>query len=82
MASSSSRSGRKAPYRGSWARVARAVVASSPVCAWCSATSDLVCDHLVPGKPQFGLRTLCRSCNSRRSHGYTGPKGSDPRGAA
>ena len=64
----------KPAYGGDWSAIADATVSASPVCAWCGATSDLCADHLVPGKPHLGTRTLCRSCNSRRAKGAHGPR--------
>ena len=42
-------------------------------CAWCATTDDLVADHIIAGKPEYGWRLLCRSCNSKRARGATGP---------
>lgn len=64
----------KPEYQGDWRAIAAAVVALDPRCGWCGAVDDLCADHLVPGKPEFGVRTLCRGCNTRRMHGATGPK--------
>lgn len=63
----------KPAYQGNWARQSRTNIALDPQCAWCEATDDLVTDHLVPGQPRFGTRTLCRRCNSRRAAGSNGP---------
>ncbi|MGZ8702691.1 MAG: HNH endonuclease [Gaiellaceae bacterium] len=43
--------------------------AASPRCENCGATPDLTADHLIPVIDRGAacpLRTLCRSCNSRR----------------
>jgi hypothetical protein len=61
------------PYRGSWRRTSRTVRQLQPECAWCNTSNDLCADHIVPGKPEFGVRTLCRPCNTRRRNGATGP---------
>jgi 5-methylcytosine-specific restriction endonuclease McrA len=48
---------------------ARATIAASPRCEDCGATTNLTADHLIPvidGGATGPLRTLCRSCNSRR----------------
>jgi len=54
--------------------IARAVVAASPVCAWCGATEDLTADHVDPlaggGTNEGERQTLCRVCNSAK--GTTG----------
>ena len=63
----------KPQYDRQHQQAAKACIAHQPWCSWCGATSDLVADHLVPGKPQFGYRTLCRPCNSKRAQGSTGP---------
>ena len=47
--------------------------AAQPWCSWCSSTEDLVSDHLIAGRPEFGYRTLCRPCNNRRARGFNGP---------
>lgn len=64
---------RKAEYSTEWTRLSAAVRAATPQCAWCGTTVDLTTDHLVPGKPQFGVRVLCRTDNTRRRNGATGP---------
>lgn len=61
------------PYRGGWRHISRQTRTESPQCQWCGTSNDLCADHIVPGKPQFGVRTLCRSCNTRRRNGATGP---------
>ena len=61
-------------YRNGWARLSKLVRLSSPVCAWCDSRDDLCADHLVPGRPELGVRTLCRSCNADRRNGATGPR--------
>lgn len=60
-------------YNSEWARLARAQRTAHPQCEWCDATIDLVADHLVPGRPELGIRTLCRPCNTRRVTGGAGP---------
>ena len=60
-------------YRGPWRSMSRTVRSANPQCAWCNTTEDLCADHIVPGKPEYGVRTLCRSCNTRRRNGATGP---------
>lgn len=67
------------PYRGSWAKLSRKVRQLDPACNWCGTSDDLCADHLVPGKPEFGVRTLCRGCNTRRRNGATGPASQPPR---
>jgi len=64
---------RQPQYQGAWPALSRKVRAHQPNCAWCKTTRDLCADHIVPGKPEFGVRTLCRSCNARRRNGATGP---------
>lgn len=64
----------KPEYQGSWPEQARRQIATEPQCAWCGTTSDLCADHLVPKRPELGVRTLCRPCNTRRVHGATGPR--------
>jgi 5-methylcytosine-specific restriction protein A len=53
-----------------WQRIARQQVLDYPFCAYCGATEDLTCDHVRPralgGTADHGLRTLCRTCNSRK----------------
>ena len=61
-------------YRNGWRRTSAAQRLASPLCAWCDSTSDLCADHLVPGRPELGIRTLCRRCNTRRRNGATGPE--------
>lgn len=63
----------KPPYTGDWPATSRAQRQAEPECAWCGTTVDLCADHLVAGKPQYGTRTLCRPCNSRRAAGSNGP---------
>ena len=65
----------KERYKGDWARQSRAQRQAEPLCDWCGRTEDLVADHLVPGKVEYGIRTLCRSCNSRRASGGAGQRG-------
>jgi len=69
-------------YQGSWPALSRRVRAGQPTCAWCTTDVDLVADHIVPGKPEFGVRTLCRGCNARRRNGATGPATPTSRGKA
>ena len=64
----------RSDYRGDWRRTSRAQRQAEPECRWCGATDDLCADHLVPGRPELGIRTLCRPCNTRRAHGATGPR--------
>jgi 5-methylcytosine-specific restriction endonuclease McrA len=62
--------GRDSVYNSTRKRArAQATIAASPRCENCGATADLTADHLVPvidGGANGPLRTLCRSCNSRR----------------
>ena len=53
-------------YSGPWQRLSREQRQRVPYCEWCGTEDDLCADHLVPGRPEYGLQTLCRSCNSRR----------------
>lgn len=64
---------RRPEYSTDWTRLSAAVRAASPQCAWCGTHNDLTTDHIVPGKPEFGVRVLCRSDNTRRRNGATGP---------
>lgn len=52
-----------------WARLSRAVRATTPWCETCGATEDLTADHIEPRSLAAGVRTLCRSCNSSRKDG-------------
>jgi hypothetical protein len=60
----------KSAYNSTTKRArARVTIAASPRCERCGSTSDLTADHVVPvidGGAGGPLRTLCRSCNSRR----------------
>lgn len=53
----------------------KACIEAQPWCSWCGAYEDLVADHIVPGQPEDGYQTLCRSCNTRRRNGATPPPG-------
>ena len=63
----------RARYNSEWQRTSRAARAAQPWCDWCKTTTDLVADHLIPGRPDLGVRTLCRPCNTRRVSGGAGP---------
>ena len=65
----------KERYQGGWARHSRAQRHAEPLCDWCGSTEDLTADHLVAGKIEYGIRTLCRPCNSRRVAGGGGIRG-------
>lgn len=71
----SCQSKRRRRYGSTWTRTSKAIRSVVRSCEWCQATEDLCVDHVVPGRLDGGLRVLCRSCNSRRVHGYSGPSG-------
>ena len=58
-------------YGSAWQQRSRALIAASPICAWCGTRDGLTVDHVVPlsrggsNKPD-NLRVLCRRCNSSR----------------
>ena len=56
-------------YGGDYPKIARAWIATHPVCVRCGETRRelLTADHVEPGSMRKGLQTLCRSCNSRKS---------------
>jgi hypothetical protein len=62
----------RARYNSDWQRLARAQRTAEPQCAWCHTTTDLTADHIVPGRADLGIRTLCRPCNTRRKNGGAG----------
>lgn len=49
-----------------WRRLRREQVAAVPYCEQCGAVTDLTVDHVMPRSLAAGVRTLCRSCNSRK----------------
>lgn len=56
-----------------WDRLSKRLRRASPFCEFCSATDDLISDHIIPisEDPTLALeplncRVLCRSCNARR----------------
>jgi hypothetical protein len=57
----------------SWRHLSKTVRATQPWCTWCGATNDLCADHIIPGHPEHGVRTLCRPCNTRRRNGAPEP---------
>ena len=65
-------------YDSSWTRLSANMRAANSQCAWCGTSDDLTTDHLVPGKPQFGLQVLCRADNTRLRNGATGPRVGTP----
>lgn len=54
-------------------RDAKAAIAAQPWCSWCGATEDLCGDHIDNEHPELGYMVLCRSCNSKKRNGATGP---------
>ena len=58
-----------------WAELSRRLIAASPHCALCPATTDLTVDHRIPrhlgGTAELSnLQVLCRSCNSSKAAGW------------
>lgn len=66
-------------YNRAWQRLSETTRRNQPWCTWCGTSTDLVADHLIPGQPERGVRTLCRPCNTRRRNGQPEPPARGPR---
>lgn len=62
-------------YGSGWSRISAQTIRAQPYCSIClhpgSPTNPLTADHIIPVKlggksTPDNLRTLCRTCNSRR----------------
>jgi len=61
-----------------WRKLSAHVRKASPFCEWCSATTDLTTDKIIPlterpdlAREVLNVRVLCRRCNSARSDRVT-----------